>query len=138
MSGMIGEDKMSVSENEDIFTTWISDIQGTDASIVYLCGELDTSSAPSFLADIQEIIGRCRDIIMDVHLLSYVDSTGVAAILSVRNALREFGKNLYLAGCHGLLTKILNTIQASNDIICFEDADQAIEALKSANKTTGS
>jgi len=127
---------MSVSENEEIFTTWTSDVQGTNASIVYLCGELDASSAPSFLADVQEVISRHRDIVMDVHLLSYVDSTGVAAILSIRNALREFGKNLYLAGCHGLLTKILNTIHASDDLICFDDADQAIAALRSTDKAT--
>jgi len=128
---------MSVSENEDIFTTWTSDVQGTNVSIVYLCGELDASSTPSFLADVQEIISRRRDIIMDVHLLSYVDSTGVAAMLSIRNALREFGKNLYLAGCHGLLTKILNTIQVSDDLVCFENADQAIAAIKSTDKANG-
>lgn len=128
---------MSVSENEDIFTTWASDVQGTNVSIVYLCGELDASSTPSFLAGVQEIISRRRDIIMDVHLLSYVDSTGVAAMLSIRNALREFGKSLYLAGCHGLLTKILNTIQVSNELICFENADQAIAAIKSTDKANG-
>lgn len=121
---------MSVTGYEEIFTTWSTDLSEVDASVVFLCGELDASSAPAFLTDMREVIDRGRDVIMDVHLLSYTDSTGVAAILATKNALQEVGRKLRLAGCHGLLTKILYTIRVRDDLLCYDDLDQAVQAVK--------
>jgi len=121
---------MSLPTNEEVFTTWTTDMDDLDASIVYLCGELDASSTSAFLTQTHEVVSRHRDVIMDVHLLEYADSTGVAAILSIKNALREAGKKLYLAGCHGLLKKILYTIGADRELVCFEDVDHAAQAIR--------
>ncbi len=121
---------MQATGNEEIFTTWTSDLSSVDASVVCLCGELDASSAPSFLADLRETVTRRRHLIMDVHLLSYTDSTGVAAILSIKHAQKEAGRDLLLVGCHGLIEKIIHAIGVADDLACFDDLDEAIEALK--------
>lgn len=121
---------MSLPTNEEVFTTWTTDMDDLDLSVVYLCGELDASSTSAFLKQTQDVVSRRRDVIMDVHLLEYTDSTGIAAILSVRNALHKAGKRLYLAGCHGLLQKILYTIRADKELICFEDVDRAVQAIR--------
>lgn len=120
---------MSQSNGEEIFTTWTTQF-APEISIVYLCGELDASTAPEFLAGAQALVDSHQDILADVHLLSYVDSTGLSALLSVGNALQRSGKKLCLVGCHGLLTKIIQISQIHNQLVCYADVDQAVQDLK--------
>jgi anti-anti-sigma factor len=121
---------MSAREDEEIFTTWTYDLDEADASVLFLCGELDASSAPAFLADTKQLVNKRRNIIADVHLLSYTDSTGVAAVFSLRNVVERMGGKLLLVGCHGLLTRILHANQLAGRLLCCEDIDQAVQSLK--------
>ena len=121
---------MSAAGDEEIFTTWTRELVEIDAWVLYLCGELDASSAPAFLADTHNVLSRRRNIIMDVHLLSYTDSTGVAAMLSIRNAVEGSGRRLLFVGCHGLLNKMLDAMRLRAELVCCPDLDQAIELLK--------
>ncbi|MCL5103999.1 MAG: STAS domain-containing protein [Armatimonadetes bacterium] len=131
---------MPVPESEEIFTTWTSDLDDRDISLVFLCGELDASSVPGFLADMQRVIKQGKHTVMDVHLLDYVDSTGVGAILSTRNALHESGRQMCLIGCHGLLTKILQLTRIDRDLCCLDNLEAAtaeIRAGAARNKGRG-
>ncbi len=101
-----------------------------DASVVFLCGELDATSSPAFLSDIHSEVSRRRDILLDVHLLSYVDSTGVAAILSIKNAVESAGRRLCLVGCHGLMSKILDNMGVRPRLVCYEDIEEASASLR--------
>jgi len=121
---------MSAREDEEIFTTWTYDLDDVDACVLFLCGELDASSAPAFLTDTRQIIGKGRNVIMDVHLLSYTDSTGVAAMLSIGNALETAGRKLLLVGRHGLVSRILDAMRVGSRICCCEDIDQAVQSLR--------
>jgi len=120
---------MPVPNSEEIFTTWTRDVASGDVSVVCLVGELDASTAPGFLTDVQEVLDRKHNIVLDVHLLSYVDSTGVAAILSIQHALAEAGKRMGMVGCHGLFTKILRITHIESELSCYEDIDAAISAV---------
>ena len=118
-------------DESEIFTTWTTELDEPSVSVVCLCGELDASSAPTFLADMQGIVGRLRHVVMDVHLLEYVDTTGIAAVFSVRTALEGVGRRLCLVGCHGLVSKILRSARLEDQVLRFEDMDQAIAAIES-------
>lgn len=121
---------MQTPGTDEIFTTWISEMADIDASVVFLCGELDATSSPTFLSDIDSEVSRHRDIVLDVHLLSYVDSTGVAAILSIKNAIDSAGKRLCLVGCHGLMSKILDAMGVRQRLECYEDIEEASANLR--------
>lgn len=121
---------MSLSENEDIFTTLVSDLDECELSVVCLCGELDASSVPGFISDVQPLINRRRNLIMDVHLLEYTDSTGVAAMLSTKTALEALGRRTLLVGCHGLLSKILHITHIDTELCCYESIEDAVESIK--------
>lgn len=120
---------MRAPENEDVFTTWSTDLDQANATLVCLCGELDASTAPSFLSDLQKVAGRGQHIILDVHLLSYIDSTGVAAVMSTKNAVQMSGRKMRLVGCHGLLTKILHITHFDSELQCFDDVESAVADL---------
>ncbi|MCE5323033.1 STAS domain-containing protein [bacterium] len=121
---------MSLSGNDDIFTTLISDLDECELSVVCLCGELDASSVPGFISDVQSLINRRRNVIMDVHLLEYTDSTGIAAILSTKTALDALGRRLLLVGCHGLLTKVLHITRIETELCCYESMEDAVNSIK--------
>lgn len=121
---------MPESDRDEIFTSLIEDVGGTDISVLCMCGELDASSVPTFLAEAQNVIERGRHVIMDVHLLDYVDSTGVAAMLSTRNALQNAGHEVYVVGCHGLLRKVLHITQAETELPCVDELDTAIALIR--------
>lgn len=116
---------------EEIFTAFVEDFEGADISLLCLCGELDASSVSGFLLELQHVIERKNDLVMDVHLLEYVDSAGIAAMLSARNALADFGKRIYLVGCHGLFSKIIHITQTEGELLCFEDLESVVDLLKS-------
>lgn len=118
---------MPAPEYEEVFATWTDDVADKQASVVCLCGELDASVTAEFLNEMQQLVARRRNVILDVHLLSYVDSTGVAAMMSVRNALEAAGRSLRLVGCHGLLHKILHITRVDTQIRCFDDLESALE-----------
>ena len=119
---------MSPSE-EEVFTTWTSELAGWNASVVFVCGELDASTVPRFVSDMREVIRTGRHVIMDAHLLSYIDSTGVSALVSASNALRSGGRRMCLVGCHGLVSKVIRITRVDCELGIFEDIDGALAAM---------
>jgi len=114
--------------DEDVFTTWTKDVNCATAC-VYLCGELDASGVPAFLTDIHGIAASGKDVILDTHLLSYIDSTGLGAVFSIKQALEAKGKKMCLVGCHGLLTKILDLTRLDSKVKCYETLDEALSEV---------
>ena len=117
--------------DEDVFTTWTKDLNGAAVAVVYLCGELDASSVPAFLTDMHGITDSGKSIMMDTHLLSYIDSTGVGALFSIKQALRAKGHGLCIVGAHGLLSKILDVTRLNREVNCYESADEAMAEINS-------
>ena len=70
-------------------------------------------------------------------LLSYVDSTRLAAILSLKNALQGIGKRMCLAGCHGLVQRILEVTNIRREFKCFEDVDSAASTWSATRVSMG-
>lgn len=123
---------MDTRGDEEIFTTWTSELDDGNLVALYLCGELDASSAPSFLADVRNLAETGKHVMVDVHLLTYIDSTGVSALLSIRNALKRAGKRMCLVGCHGVLTRIIEVTRVDREFPCFDDLDEAIVQMNSS------
>ena len=114
-----------VAYDDEIFTTWTGELADGRICVLCLCGELDALTTPAMLTQVHDVIGKSVDVVVDVHLLSYVDSTGLAAILSLKNALQGIGRRMCLAGCHGLVQRILEVTNIHREFKCFEDVDAA-------------
>ncbi len=123
---------MTAGANEEVFTTWTKDIDDLSVSIAYLCGELDASSIPTLLANLHALVKSNRDIVVDAHLLSYIDSTGLSALLSIQQALKRSGREMCIVGAHGLLTKILQLTRADREFKCYDTIEEALESVGQA------
>jgi anti-anti-sigma factor len=117
--------------DEEVFTTWTKELEDLPVSIAYLCGELDASSVPALLGGLQPLVAGNRNILVDAHLLSYIDSTGLSALLSIKQAVGRSGRGLCIVGAHGLLTKILQATRADREFACYETADEALADMNS-------
>jgi len=119
--------------NEEVFTTWTKDLDDSSVSVAYLCGELDASSVPTLLGHLHPLVSSDRSVIVDAHLLSYIDSTGLSALLSIKQALERSGRGLCIVGAHGLLTKILQLTRADHEFQCYETMDEALTDIGKAS-----
>lgn len=116
--------------DDDVFTTWSKDLSAT-AVCIYLCGELDASGVPAFVSEMRGVTAGTKNVVMDAHLLSYIDSTGIGALFSVKQALERKGQAMCLVGCHGLLSKILDMTRLGMKVKCYETVDDALAAFES-------
>jgi anti-anti-sigma factor len=57
---------------------------------VRLIGELDLATADSLVRELDGIVaGRSGDLVLDMRELSFVDSTGIRALIGISNGIRE-------------------------------------------------
>jgi anti-anti-sigma factor len=123
--------RMPEDPENGIFTIWTSDLDEHNASVVCLCGELDVSTVPTFLNEMRPVVARRRNVVMDVQLLEYADSTAIAAIMSTGKVVRQAGRQFCLSGSHGVVARILNAILAATEVDMFDNVDCALESLAS-------
>ncbi|MGI6295488.1 MAG: STAS domain-containing protein [Armatimonadota bacterium] len=116
--------------NDEVFTTWITNLDDLPVAVVYLCGELDASSVPALLGDLYEVINGYRSIMFDAHLLSYIDNTGLSALASIKQAAQNRGRGVCIVGAHGLLEKILSAPSADVEFKRYQTTEEAMAEVK--------
>jgi anti-anti-sigma factor len=84
---------------------------GRDA-IVVVRGELDLGTAPLVERELTELIdGRsCRSIVLDLHDLTFMGSTGLCLLLNVQARLQSRGGEIVLARPSSAVTRTLEIV----------------------------
>jgi anti-sigma B factor antagonist len=76
-----------------------------------LAGELDLASAPALVSAVDPAIAAgVHDIVLDVRALSFLDSTGISAIIGLSNRLQ--GGVLTLEGPQTHVARVLRLVRA--------------------------
>jgi anti-anti-sigma factor len=64
---------------------------------VALAGEFDLDGAPEFWSRVEEVLeGSTSAVVLDLAELSFIDSTGIAALLAVHRRLGAAGRRMRL------------------------------------------
>jgi anti-sigma B factor antagonist len=85
-----------------------SSVEGTQA-LVRLSGELDIDGAPEVSSRLSDLATKALDtVVLDVSGLTFLDSSGLRAILSARNELQSTGATLVLEGVTGTVERVLD------------------------------
>jgi anti-sigma B factor antagonist len=69
----------------------------SDGCSVRAPGELDTASAGRLLADVAQLVSRCREVVVDLSAVTFVDGAGVDALLAARRAVEAAGGSFRLS-----------------------------------------
>ena len=84
---------------------------GREARIVRVCDNLDAVTAPRLVESFQSMSTEgIQDLILDLSGVSFMDSAGIGAIVSVFRELRGAGVRLAVAGAKGQPLDLINIV----------------------------
>jgi stage II sporulation protein AA (anti-sigma F factor antagonist) len=97
--------------------------------LMKLRGQLDLETAP-LLKDVIAELDRenARTLILSLEECTFVDSTGLQAVLKSAKDLDSGGVKLLLAGARGPVLRLLETTGVTNMALVYESVDQAKRA----------
>jgi anti-anti-sigma factor len=91
----------------------------------FLRGEIDIASASQLRADLQELVDTSSgDIVVDCSGLTFIDSSGVAAIVFTQQALAPRGSALRIANIDGVPARLLDILDL-NETLHVNEAETA-------------
>src|SRR5262249_45921175 len=77
------------------------------AALLMPRGELDVLAAPVFRARVLDLMPERLPLIVDLHGLEFMDSSGLAALLELRARARQVGWEVTIRGAHGRVRELL-------------------------------
>lgn len=118
---------MSNNDYSDLMT--IHTVDAGSSAVMYLVGECDISTVPALTKELCKAIDEGKHVVLDVHLLMYIDSTGISAIISARESLTQSGRELRIVGAHGIFQKIAHMTRIDEIIPLHDNVDDALSAI---------
>jgi anti-sigma B factor antagonist len=105
-----------------------------DCPVFHVGGILDTTTAPTFRHDVNEVIASgYKNLVLDVSGLTFMDSSGIGALIyAYRSLLDQSGKDLWLAGCNEQVKALLEVTQLDRQFRCFGCLAEALTAWGNA------
>jgi anti-anti-sigma factor len=93
--------------------------------LVGLRGELDVAVAVRVVAELSVVAARERDMIVDLAGLEFIDSSGLAALVRVRERARLAGGDLLLAAPQGQVLRLLSLTRLIDAFSVHASVDEA-------------
>jgi len=104
--------------------------------IIHLVGECDSAAASALTSELSKAAMDGKHVVLDAHLLTYIDSVGVLAIVSAQEALAQNRRQLRLVGAHGTLDRILRLTHFDGQIPMHETVDEAVRHIRMSSHAT--
>jgi anti-sigma B factor antagonist len=102
--------------------------------VFQLEGEIDLHYAPVLRSLLQsKVHARCRALVLDLKGVSFIDSSGLAAVIEYFRDSGECGGVLCLSGLNDTLKTIFEIVRLDKVIPIFASRADAIAALKSGS-----
>lgn len=84
----------------------------------YLCGRLDTITAPQLEEEVKASIGEVTNLVFDFAELSYISSAGLRVLLSAQKTMNEKG-SMVVKNVSGEIQEIFD-VTGFSDILTIE------------------
>ena len=81
--------------------------QGSDVIKIVIEGNLESTTIKPFNDKIANIPGQAKNVEVDLEQVDYIDSSGIRALLTLSNKLKESEKNLSIINCSENIKRIL-------------------------------
>ena len=108
----------------------ITEQRREDTVVLALEGELDLRTAPSLRMRLAEVLQRRdADVVLDLEGVTFIDSTGLAAMLNALRRLTRAGRCLMLACPDGPVLRILRLTRLDSTFSVHAYVEDALAAL---------
>ena len=103
------------------------DIDGT--AVLRVSGRLDMVAAPQFKAAVEDVVaGGSPRVVVDLGATSFIDSSGLGAVISGLRAARQAGGDLRLAGAAGQVEQAMQLMKLDKMFGRYATVQDAIDA----------
>lgn len=81
--------------------------------VIALRGEFDALGTASIRAGLEQVAGSAGPalVVLDLSRVSFIDSSGVGAIVYLFKRLKALGRNLELTGVHGQVRELIELLR---------------------------
>lgn len=98
-------------------------------NVVALEGDIDLHVSPVVVESLTEVIRRePRRVVIDLSRVTYIDSSGVAALLVAMQEVEAYGGKFFLSGLQETLRLIFETSRLDRTFRIFPNVDAALTA----------
>ncbi len=91
--------------------------------------EIDVGNADEFKHDVLAEIGDAVRVVLDLSRVSFFDSAGMGALLSVQKRMAERGGAVVLAGLSRAVSDIFRMVGFDVVFVCVPDVERGIRRL---------
>jgi anti-sigma B factor antagonist len=101
------------------------------AVLFHFSGDIDLSNVSLLWSNLKAVCEDGHNVIVGLRDVTYVDSTGLKALLDCHSLFLERGQRFAIAGPPTMLLKILNIVGLGNSIPIFPSIEAAVIAFRS-------
>lgn len=91
--------------------------------------KLDASNAADFKSDMKELLANSNKVVLDIASLSFIDSSGLGAVLSCLRLTTHAGGDLKICGMSQSVRLFFELVRMHKIIEIFNDRDEALRAF---------
>jgi anti-sigma B factor antagonist len=106
--------------------TTIREQPGT--TIVDVTGDIDMATSPSLRRTLLETLKKIPRLVVNLHEVQYVDSSGIASLVEVLKEARDQKKRLILFGLNPTVREALQLMRLTKIFEIQETEEEALEA----------
>ena len=101
--------------------------------VVDVVGEIDVYTVPKFKEHLSQIIEEGHThLLINLHKVQYMDSSGFGALLGATTRLRPEGGTLGLVGSNQVITRMLKITRLNTIFDMFDSEGDALQAFTQA------
>jgi anti-sigma B factor antagonist len=102
-----------------------------DVAVIHLgVEELDAGNTPDFKRDIAPVLDANAKVVLDLHNLRFIDSSGMGAFLSCLRKVNARGGDLKLCRMSKQVRTIIELVRMHRMLEIFGSRDEAVRAFK--------
>lgn len=101
-----------------------------DIVILHIVGEIDLYNAPEIKDIINKIIEeRNYNVIIDLEKVTYIDSSGIGALISSLSSLKKYHGSLKIINVYSSVRKVFELTKLTSFFEIYDSEQDAIEAF---------
>ena len=107
----------------------VSKLHQDRPNVLSLEGEIDLHVSPDIAAALRKMIGRkSKKVVVDLSRVTYIDSSGLAALIEGMQKVEEYGGAFALVGLQETVRTIFEIARLDQVFRIFSDVDSALAA----------
>lgn len=95
--------------------------RSADRATVFVTGEIDLETSPSLRRGLLDLAGEVQTVVVDCAGLEFIDSTGLAALLTAHKATQEAGGSFEIASAPAMLVKMIRIVGLEDVLVLTSD-----------------